>query len=184
MKHEPIQTKAMSKICTSKSECGKLKVEQETYATTDGGHAQLLDPASPVLAGEFQGQDGQLTAPLHRSDAGKECVAMSDESLLSKALEQAASPSIEIDVAKYQAYLDDPALTDAQKEEIISALWSIMTAFVDLGFGVHPVQQAIDQEACGHLTEKVDQSGETDSNDPKPNFETLQNAFNAARDDT
>ncbi len=109
---------------------------------------------------------------------------MNDESLLSKALEQATSPSIEIDVAKYQAYLDDPALSDAQKDEIITALWSIMTAFVDLGFGVHPVQQAMDQEACGQITDEVDPSGKTDSNDPKPNFETLQGAFDAARDDT
>lgn len=86
---------------------------------------------------------------------------------------------VEIDTAKYQKYLDDPSLSDDQKQEIVDALWMIITAFVDLGFGVHPVQ-----EACGQLTEEVDQSGDTDSNDPKPNFETLQDAFNAASDDT
>ncbi|MEM6974058.1 MAG: hypothetical protein AAF577_14755 [Pseudomonadota bacterium] len=59
--------------------------------------------------------------------------------------------TIEVDVQKYQAYLDDPALSPAQKEQIIEALWSIMVHFVELGFGVHPVQQA-----CGQLGKTCD----------------------------
>jgi len=34
----------------------------------------------------------------------------------------------------YQDYLDDPSLSDDQKEEIIHALWTIIIAFVELGF--------------------------------------------------
>ncbi len=67
---------------------------------------------------------------------------------LRQALNHSASRSIEIDVERYQAYLDNPALSAAQKEEIISALWKIMSAFVELGFGIHPIQQA-----CGQLSE-------------------------------
>jgi len=56
---------------------------------------------------------------------------------------------VEIDVERYQAYLDDPALTPDQKAKFIGALWTIISAFVELGFGVHPVQLA-----CGkHGTE-------------------------------
>lgn len=56
-------------------------------------------------------------------------------------LDAAAKTSLEIDTAKYQAYFDNPSLSDAQKEEIMQALWSIIVAFVDLGFGVHPAQE-------------------------------------------
>jgi len=49
---------------------------------------------------------------------------------------------LEVDVDLYQEMLDHPSLTDTQKEQIIVALWEIIIAFVDLGFGVHPVQQA------------------------------------------
>lgn len=66
---------------------------------------------------------------------------------------------VEIDVEKYQAYLDDPSLTDAQKEECVRAVWSIMMAFVELGYGVHPVQQA-----CGQLETELDPKGNADSN--------------------
>lgn len=63
-------------------------------------------------------------------------------------------PRLELDVALYQEMLDDPALTDAQKEQIIRALWDIIVAFVDLGYGVHPAQLA--QNACGKLSEEGD----------------------------
>ncbi|MEM6974373.1 MAG: hypothetical protein AAF577_16385 [Pseudomonadota bacterium] len=49
---------------------------------------------------------------------------------------------LEVDVDLYQEMLDYPSLTDVQKEQIIVALWEIIIAFVDLSFGVHPVQQA------------------------------------------
>lgn len=65
---------------------------------------------------------------------------------LAEAMNKAATAGhhsrLEIDLDHYQRYLDDPALAPKQKEEIASALWTIITAFVELGFGVHPVQQA------------------------------------------
>ena len=51
---------------------------------------------------------------------------------------------VAVDVEKYQALLDEPSLTDEQKENIISSLWLIVTSLIDLGFGVHPMQQAQD----------------------------------------
>lgn len=77
------------------------------------------------------------------------------------AFEEAAKPSVEIDVEKYQALLDDPDLSDTQKEEIMRALWMVMMAFADLGFGVHPAQ-----EVCGKPEQTLDVSGYRDSNEP------------------
>ncbi len=99
------------------------------------------------------------------------------------ALNAAAKPSLGIDTAKYQAYLDDPALTDDQKEEIVQALWGIIVAFVDLGFGVHPLQEVLGQEACGKTEQELDVQGNKDSNESKP-VNTLSNKFERASDDT
>lgn len=56
----------------------------------------------------------------------------------------APKPTLTVDVEKYQAYLDGSDMTEAQKEEFLQALWSIIVSFVELGFGVHPLQ-----EVCG-----------------------------------
>lgn len=53
--------------------------------------------------------------------------------------------SLQVDVAKYQAMLDAPDLDEEQKRQFIEALWQVIVAFVDLGFQVHPVQQACGQ---------------------------------------
>lgn len=57
-------------------------------------------------------------------------------------------PSLTIDYDLYQKYLDEPDLTESQKRDFLDALWSIIVSFVDLGFGVHPLQQAAPDE-CG-----------------------------------
>lgn len=53
-------------------------------------------------------------------------------------------PTLTVDVEKYQAYLDGSDMTESQKEEFLQALWSIIVSFVELGYGVHPLQ-----EVCG-----------------------------------
>lgn len=59
-------------------------------------------------------------------------------------------PSLTIDWELYASYLEDSDLTDDQKRDFIEALWGIVVAFVDLGFGTHPVQQA-----CAQGSEKA-----------------------------
>ncbi|MCB9958711.1 MAG: hypothetical protein H6843_08925 [Rhodospirillaceae bacterium] len=56
-----------------------------------------------------------------------------------------ARPIMTIDLEKYQSLLDDPRLSDEHKEEFLEALWSIVVAFVELGFGVHPLQEVCEQ---------------------------------------
>lgn len=60
---------------------------------------------------------------------------------------QSDTGRIAFDLEKYRPFLEDDGLCDAQKEELLAALWNIMTAFVELGFGLHPVQQV----GCGKL---------------------------------
>jgi hypothetical protein len=52
--------------------------------------------------------------------------------------------AFELDAGRYSPYLDDIDLTDAQKLELLSALWSIMRSFVELGFDV---------KICGQMIE-------------------------------
>jgi hypothetical protein len=50
---------------------------------------------------------------------------------------------LEIDFNRYQDLLDDVQLTDADRTEFLYALWTIIVAFIDLGFGVHPTQKVV-----------------------------------------
>lgn len=42
--------------------------------------------------------------------------------------------SLQFDPAKYRAEVDGFDLTEAQKQELLLTLWSIMRSFVELGF--------------------------------------------------
>ncbi len=50
--------------------------------------------------------------------------------------------ALSLDVDYYQSFLDDTDIPEDKKRELIETLWSIVVSFVDLGFGVHPVQLA------------------------------------------
>ncbi len=56
-----------------------------------------------------------------------------------------ARPTLQVDIERYAPYLEDADITDEQKRELIEALWSIMISFVDLGFGIEPVQQVVSE---------------------------------------
>lgn len=89
----------------------------------------------------------------------------------------AAKPSLAIDIDKYQAYLDGSDLTPAQKEDFLRALWSIVVAFVDLGFGVHPVQLA-----CGQVEKSLDPRAQADSDRVRSSKPDIREQFNDAPD--
>jgi len=46
-----------------------------------------------------------------------------------------------VDYERYQHYLEDSDLSDGDKQKVVQALWDIIVNFVDLGIGVHPIQQ-------------------------------------------
>ena len=95
----------------------------------------------------------------------------------------ASRPVVEIDFAKYEAYLDDPALSEKQKRELIEALWAIMLAFVDLGFGVHPVQEVSVQQACGQMPKNKPESGQASQNQVQSKAVPVSKEFDRAADD-
>ncbi len=77
-------------------------------------------------------------------------------------------PALQLDVEYYQAFLDDEDITEEQKKELIETIWNIVVTFVDLGFGIEPVQQAIEagqnnaQDKSLSDTGFVNQAGQAD----------------------
>jgi len=61
-------------------------------------------------------------------------------------------PTLTIDWEFYGKYLEESDLSDAEKRAFLESLWSIVVSFVDLGFGVHPVQQ-VAGEICEQQAE-------------------------------
>jgi hypothetical protein len=53
-----------------------------------------------------------------------------------------APPTLTIDWELYGKYLDESDLSDAEKRAFLESLLAIVVSAVDLGFGIHPVQQA------------------------------------------
>lgn len=50
--------------------------------------------------------------------------------------------SLGVDVDHYQAIIDDPGVSEVRKRELIAIIGKVVVQFVDIGFDVHPVQQA------------------------------------------
>ncbi len=65
---------------------------------------------------------------------------------------KASPPTLTIDWELYGKYLDESDLSDAEKREFLEILWSIAVSFVDLGLGLHPLQQVVDN-ACAQQAE-------------------------------
>lgn len=57
-------------------------------------------------------------------------------------------PTLELDVALYQHYLDDSDMTEPEKIEFIQAMYSLVLEFVMMGFEIHPLQK-ISETTCG-----------------------------------
>lgn len=72
-------------------------------------------------------------------------------------------PALFIDWDLYGQYLEDSDMSDDQKREFLETLWSIMVSFVDLGFGLHPTQQACEQKIDFSQPQESDVLGSTHS---------------------
>lgn len=55
-------------------------------------------------------------------------------------------PALTIDYELYERMLDESDVSDEEKRAFIEVWWNLIVNFVDLGFGVHPLQQACEQE--------------------------------------
>lgn len=56
--------------------------------------------------------------------------------------------SAEPDYDRYAPYITDLDLSPAEQRELLGVVWSIMTAFADMGFGIEPTQLI-----CGWIEE-------------------------------
>lgn len=54
-------------------------------------------------------------------------------------------PALEFDCALFDDLLNDPETTPEQRRELGETLWAIAVACVDLNIGIHPLQQACEQ---------------------------------------
>lgn len=91
-----------------------------------------------------------------------------------------AVPTLTIDWERYGTYLDESDLSDADKRAFLETLLSIVVSAVDLGFGIHPVQQAV-----GNICEQQAEIGkfiasQTASMLPSPN--NSKKTFNTSAD--
>lgn len=98
----------------------------------------------------------------------KKDIDIADNISINEIFNRPARPIVGVDVEKYKALLDDETLSEAEKEAFLQALWSIVVAFVDLGFGVHPLQEVIEDEPPStELKQAFDRTENTDSNGGK-----------------
>lgn len=60
------------------------------------------------------------------------------------------NPALQVDLDIYRPYLEDEDISEADKQELLQALWPIAVSFAMMGFDVHPLQHVIDaQIPCG-----------------------------------
>ena len=71
--------------------------------------------------------------------------------------------AIQFDAREFAHFLADLDATEAQKLEYIETLWTIVLHFIDMGFGIHPLQMALGQQACGQFDDAAALCGNADS---------------------
>lgn len=80
------------------------------------------------------------------------------EDALNAVSKSTAQKRLDVDLERFQHHLDDPSISAERRDEFLSALWFIVSTFVELGFDVHPLQQA-----CGKGQNALDCSGNSES---------------------
>jgi hypothetical protein len=95
-------------------------------------------------------------------------------------LQSSSGNAIELDVAKYEALLADSDLSEDQKTEILQTLWEIIVTFVDMGFGLHPVQQACGEKAEDRASPTIEPQTRLQSTDLQANGPTLSHKYQGA----
>ena len=169
MKYSKIETRRFPQVCEKITTHDRIKIEQAVSLVPDEITQKELktelrppEAGAPICTpGLFGGKEDSAMEDGHSIEGG----ALSKQ--FGMAVAAHPRPSVEIDTAKYQKYLDDPSLSEAQREEVLRALWSIMTIFVDLGWGVHPAQQVLELEDEGQAALVLDEGAKIDSNEVK-----------------
>ena len=90
-------------------------------------------------------------------------------------------PGLQFDPAKFLQYVEEENLTEEQAGVLLRAIWDLVVSFVDLGFGLSPVQQAlVDRLRRDPESASPASSGRVSSRDE---FTKIVTSTNAARPD-
>ena len=88
------------------------------------------------------------------------------------------SPVIAVDYEKYLHFFEHADMSEQDKIIFLQTLYDVLLNFVDLGFGVHPVQLA--QKACGQVEKNPPKSALTASDEVKCNHSPIVDYFENA----
>lgn len=61
----------------------------------------------------------------------------------------AAFPALHFDPDEFMHFIKDENLSEEQARALLEAIWNIVIAFVDLGFGLGPFRLAVDDSGWG-----------------------------------
>ena len=86
--------------------------------------------------------------------------------------------TLSLDTALFQHHLDCSGMSEAEKTEYLQIIWSIIVQFVDLGYGIHPVQQSCGQVPQGTAPSALASDGMVESE----GYQATE-TFNANADD-
>lgn len=92
--------------------------------------------------------------------------------------------ALSLDTELYQHFLDDPALSEDAKREMLEALWSIIVDFVSLGFAVHPLQQACGKDREGAISAALAAAAMVKSDDHANEKDARDDSCAACRKDS
>jgi len=92
--------------------------------------------------------------------------------------------ALSLDTELYQDFLDDPALSEDAKREMLEALWGIIVDFVSLGFAVHPLQQACGKDRESALSAALAAAAMVKSNDHANEKDASDDSCAACREDS
>lgn len=97
--------------------------------------------AATLASDKSQSVDLGVTIPLLFTSSTHQSVRILHTTTNTKIEDVRNSPRLTIDVQKYDSLLDQGDFSSEQKAEALQALWTIIIAFVELGFGVSPTEE-------------------------------------------
>ena len=57
-------------------------------------------------------------------------------------------PHLQFDWQLYASMLDDSDIAEEQKQQFLECLWSLIVNIIDMGIGIHPLQQNGHEDNC------------------------------------
>lgn len=82
-----------------------------------------------------------------------------DETQGIRVVDRAGRPALTLNVDDYRQYVEALKLSEEQEQELLQTLWTIIVSFVDLGFGIESVQQAINEPSNSETRSEVTREG-------------------------